>query len=45
MKLIYKIERVNLAFLLLSGIGLYLYGFAEAHLYKVSDSYEYIDAL
>lgn len=41
MKLIHKIGG-SIALLLLGEIGLRLYGFAEAPLYKASDSYEYI---
>lgn len=42
MKLIYQIGGGSIALLLLGEIGLRLYGFAEAPLYKASDSYEYI---
>lgn len=42
MKLIYKIGGGSIALLLLGEIGLRFYGFAEAPLYKASDSYEYI---
>ena len=41
MKLIHK-RGGSIALLLLGEIGLRLYGFAEAPLYKASDSYEYI---
>ena len=43
MKLIYQIGGGgSIAILLLGEIGLRLYGFAEAPIYKDSDSYEYI---